>query len=931
MKVILTILLALSSRILFAQPSSIQMDTSVRFGKLKNGIIYYIKSNDFHKGYADFQMFHSVGAMQEEDNQNGLAHFLEHMAFKGLKHFPGQSLINYMESLGVKFGANLNASTTTDYTRYILNEVPLSRQSIIDSCLLVLTDWSGSISATAEDIETERGIIQEEWRTRTGSDVRIGQALAPFYFKGSKYAERSVIGDMDIIRNFKREELLDFYHKWYRPDLQAVAIVGDFDAALMEKAVIRQLSKIPATKNPVPKIAYSIPDNTKLIYGTVTDKEIANASISLLIKHNQVSTSVKNSKEGYVHSFVNNVLTWMMNRRWNEIANNKELILKSLNFSYGSFEGDKDVFSVGAEVKTGNGNILPAIDSMLYEAERFRRFGFTQEEFQLAKLNFGKQIERRYAERNRRSNQDYVQRFFENFIEQRPVISAEESYTLLKQALDTLSLDAANSSVKKFFKDDNQIMIVVAPEGQVKEIPSEKTVASKLAHLPQSYIAKYTSPSNSQLIPSQRPKTGSVVGHQKGPFNSIIWKLSNGATVYLLPTDYKKEEILFEVFNTGGLSMLNDKDFYSGRLVSSAATASGVGKLTSADLSRALTGKVAYVTPYYNEYYKGFTGSTTPSDLETALKLLYMYFTEPRFEREDFDLMIKKIKDNLEARKKNPFSALQDSVFLWRENLSPRASSLILNPKEADWVDFEKVISIYKSAFANPGDFSFVFTGAFDTTEMKPLVEKYIGGLNGIHREDQWKDIGKRPPLGEKTIDFRNKMETPKSTVFMEYTGFAPYTVRKASLMQIIQGVLETRMKVILRDENSGVYTPQLEARFHELPVGKLSLIVSFDTQPALIDTLIKAAQSEIKRLAQKGVSPEDFEKSREYFIKSYSQGFTNNSFWQYVLSTYAKTGRDQYTGYIDMLRSLNPQEATSLLQELVEKDNLLKIIMRPE
>ena len=931
MKVILTILLALSSRILFAQPASIQMDTSVRFGKLKNGIIYYIKSNDFHKGYADFQMFHSVGAMQEEDNQNGLAHFLEHMAFKGLKHFPGQSLINYMESLGVKFGANLNASTTTDYTRYILNEVPLSRQSIIDSCLLVLTDWSGSISATAEDIETERGIIQEEWRTRTGSDVRIGQALAPFYFKGSKYAERSVIGDMDIIRNFKREELLDFYHKWYRPDLQAIAIVGDFDAAMMEKAVIRQLSKIPATKNPVPKIAYSIPDNIKLIYGTVTDKEIANASISLLIKHNQVSNSAKNSKEGYVHNFVNNVLIWMMNRRWNEIADNKELILKSLNFSYGSFEGDKDVFSVGAEVKTGNGNILPAIDSMLYEAERFRRFGFTHEEFQLAKLNFGKQIERRYAERNRRSNQDYAQRFFENFIEQRPVISAEESYTLLKQALDTLSLDAANSSVKKFFKDDNQIMIVVAPEGQAKEIPSEKAVASKLTNLPKSNITQYTSPSNSQLTPSQRPKAGSIVGHQKGPFKSTIWKLSNGASVYLLPTDYKKEEILFEVFNTGGLSTLNDKDFYSGRLVSSAVTASGVGKLTSAELSRTLTGKVAYVTPYYNEYYKGFTGSTTPSDLETALKLLYMYFTEPRFEREDFDLMIKKIKDNLEARKKNPFSALQDSVFLWRENLSPRASSLILNPKEADWVGFEKVISIYKSAFANPGDFSFVFTGAFDTTEIKPLIEKYIGGLNGIHREDQWRDIGKRPPLGEKTIDFRNKMETPKSTVFMEYTGFAPYTVRKASLMQIIQGVFETRMKVILRDENSGVYTPQLEARFHELPVGKLSLIVSFDTQPALIDTLIKAAQSEINRLAQKGVSPEDFEKSREYFIKSYSQGFTNNSFWQYVLSTYAKTGRDQYTGYIDMLRSLNPQEATSLLQELVEKDNLLKIIMRPE
>jgi len=912
--------------------TSLPNDPQVRVGKLPNGLTYYIRHNNFPKGLADFQIFHAVGAIQEEDNQNGLAHFLEHQAFKGLAHFPGKSMTSYMEKIGVKFGDNLNAATTTDYTRYMINQVPITRQGIIDTCLLVLSDWSASISAKPEDVDSERGVIKEEWRSRGGIDHRINQGLAPYLFKGSKYADRSVIGDMKIIETFKQQELIDFYHKWYRPDLQAVAIVGDFDVDAMEASVKKLFSQLPKATNPAAKIAYPLPDNKELIYGTYSDKEASASSISILFKHPQSVWEDRRKADVYTLGYRYAIITSMMNSRWEEIAHKKDFAIKALQYGFGSFVADRDVFSVSADIKPGAANIMPALDMMLSETERFKRQGFNKGELDLVKSNFKRRLERSYLERDKKSNSSFIESYMNNFLENTPMLSAEDSYKLFSGVLESFTLEQANAMLKGLFTEQNTIVTVVTSTDDASGIPSKEVVIQKLAGMSALPVETYKDKAIAKLEPKVAPKPGKVLTEKKVAFGATLWTLSNGAKVYLLPTTHKKDEILMTAYSKGGHSVMNDKDYFSARLMTSALMTSGVGSLSSTELSNALSGKIVYVTPFLSELSESIDCSTTPSDYETMLKLVYMYFTEPRFDEEAFKMDMQKTKENLVSRKKNPFSALQDSVTYIRSNHHFRSSNLILDPKDIDKVDFNRIKEMHKQVFGNPADFVFVLTGAIDLVKAKPLIEKYIGGLNGAHRNDQWRDVGKRNPKGPVTIDFKQKMETPKSTTFIEYTSEAPYSYRRATAMQLLQGILDIRFTKLLRDERSGIYSTMTEASIVEEPVSKLQLIVSFETDPKLMDELTKVVHQELKRLATEGVEATDLEKSREFMSKGRTQRLTNNGYWQYILYTYAtKNGVDNDKDTEKMLNEINAAEIKALINEVVQPNNVVTVTMRPE
>jgi zinc protease len=936
MKSILTLLLiSMSSLGVYAQKNSgsqLPKDPQVRIGKLPNGLIYYIRHNNFPKGLADFQIFHSVGAIQEENNQDGLAHFLEHQAFKGLAHFPGKSMTNYMEKIGVKFGDNLNAATTTDYTRYMINQVPIARQGIIDTCLLVLSDWSASISAKPEDVDAERGVIKEEWRSRGGIDHRINQGLAPYLFKDSKYAVRSVIGDMKIIENFKQQELIDFYHKWYRPDLQAIAIVGDFDADAMEASVKKLFSQLPKAVNPAAKVAYPLPDNKELIYGTYSDKEASASSIGILYKHPQSAWADRQKADVYTQGYRYAIITSMMNSRWDELSHKKDFPLKALQYGFGAFVADRDIFSVSADIKPGAANIMPAFDMMLMETERFKRQGFTKGELELVKSNFKRRLERSYLERDKKTNSSFIESYMNNFLENTPILSAEDSYKLFGGVLDTFTLEEANSMLKNLFTVQNTIVTVVTSTEDASGIPSKELVQQKLAGMPALSIETYKDKGIAKLEPKVAPKPGKVLTEKKVAFGATLWTLSNGAKVYLLPTNHKKDEILMTAYSSGGHSIMNNKDYFSARLMTTALMTSGVGTLNSNELSNALSGKIVYVTPFLSELSESIDCSTTPSDYETMLKLVYMYFTEPRFDEEAFRTDMQKTKENLVSRKKNPFSALQDSVTYIRGNHHFRSSNLILDPKDIDKVDFNRIKEIYKQAFGNPSDFVFVLTGAIDLVNAKPLIEKYIGGLNGTHRKDEWRDVGKRNPKGPITIDFKQKMETPKSTTFIEYTREAPYSYRRATAMQLLQGIMDIRFNKLLRDERSGIYSTMTEASMVEQPVSKLQLIVSFETDPKLMDELTKVVHQELKRLAAEGVDAADLEKSREFMIKGRTQRLTSNGYWQYILYTYAtKNGVDNDKDAEKILNEINAAEIKSLIAEIIQPNNIVTVTMRPE
>jgi zinc protease len=936
MKPILALLLiTMSGLSTYAQikpDAALPTDPKLRVGKLPNGLTYYIRHNNFPKGLADFQIFHSVGAMQEEDNQNGLAHFLEHQAFKGLAHFPGKSMTNYMEKIGVKFGENLNAATTTDYTRYMINQVPISRQGIIDTCLLVLSDWSGSITANPEAVDSERGVIKEEWRMRGGVDYRINQGLSPYFFKGSKYAIRSVIGDMKIIETFKQEELLDFYHKWYRPDLQAVAIVGDFDVDAMEAAVKKLFSKLPKAVNPTAKTAYPLPDNKELIYGTYSDKEASSSSISLMFKHPQQKWADRQKPSTYTLGYQYAIITSMMNSRWEELSHKKDFAIKGLQYGFGSFVADKDVFSVSADVKPGVANIMPAFDMMLSETERFKRYGFTKGELDLVKANFKRRLERSYLERDKKPNNNFIESYMNNFLENTPMISAEVSYKLFTQVLDNFTLAQANAMLKGLFTEQNVIATVVTSTEDAAGIPSRELVVKKLAGMSALPVEIYKDKALVKLEPKTAPKPGKVISEQKVEFGATLWTLANGAKVYLLPTPHKKDELMMTAYSKGGHSVMNDKDYFSARLLTTAMLTSGVGNLSSTELSNALAGKIVYVTPFLSELSESIDCSTTPSDAETMLKLVYMYFTEPRFDEAAFKMDMKKTKENLVSRKKNPFSALQDSVTYIRSNHHYRSSNLILDANDIDKVDFSKMKDIHKQVFGNPADFVFVFTGAIDLVKVKPMIEEYVGGLSATHRKDEWRDVGKRSPKGPVTIEIKQKMETPKSTTFIEYTREAPYSFRRAITMQLLQGIIDIRFNKLLRDERSGVYSTMSEASIVQDPLSKLQLIVSFETDPKLMDELTKVVHQELKRLAVEGVDAADLAKGREFMNKSRIQRTTNNGYWHHILYTYAtKNGVNNDKDAERVLNEIDAKEVKAILAEILEPNNVVTVTMRPE
>ncbi|MGV8093775.1 MAG: M16 family metallopeptidase [Mangrovibacterium sp.] len=915
----------------FNPDALVPQDVNVRYGVLSNGLTYYIRHNNFPEGYAHFEIIHAVGALQEEDNQNGLAHFLEHLAFNGLKHFPGKSMLEYMERIGVKFGENLNAATSADYTRYLIKNVPTLRQGVIDTSLQVLYDWSGSILCDQEEIDAERGVIEEEWRSRGDVRYRISEAIAPYVYNHSKYARRNVIGNMEIIRNFKREELVDFYHTWYRPDLQAIVIVGDFDADKMETQVKELFSQLPAATAGKPKETYQIPDNSEMLYATYSDKEATSSSIEILFKHPSVKQEARNIVREYARSYQISMITSMMNSRLKEIVTNGNFPVNQLGYFYGNLGGDRDVFSISAQIKKGGDNIPAAFDMMLRESERIRRYGFTPEELSREKADKKRNVERAYLERDKRTNDRYVQDYFNHFLNNNPYPDMQTYYDLRKQIIDDTTLEDLNTLVKTLFRDDNQVVTIITPSDEASSIPAEAFVENRLASCTQLAVTPYEEKVLGTSLLKKEPVPGKVINETKNEFGATEWTLSNGIKVYLYPTALKKDEILMDAFSWGGHSVVRDKEFIPARLVSTAMSESGAGTFNATDLAKMLTGKIVYVTPILGEFFETFGCASTPSDYETMLQVVYLYFTSPRFDEDAFNKNKQKIKENLVSRKNMPFSYLQDSVTMLRSNYHFRASNLILDPDDVDKANLRQVKVIQRKLFDNPQQFTFFFTGAIDPEKAKPIVEKYIGSLKGAHRHaDQWKDVGKRPPKGVIRSDFTRPMETPKSTVFIEYTKETDYSLKKSITMAMLKNILDIRYTRLIREDKGGTYSVDMEGSLSRLPVPVMHLIISFTTRPEMMNELEKIVHEELDRLVKEGIDPDDLVKSREFMLKSITQSKEGNYYWHSALRTYLQYGENT-THSEEVINSISKEDIQAALKELIEANNMLTVVLRPE
>lgn len=906
-------------------------DPTIRSGKLANGMTYYIRYNDYPKGYANFEIFHSVGALQENANQNGLAHFLEHLAFNGLAHFPGKSMLNYMESIGVKFGSNVNAATSTDYTRYMLTNVPTSRQGIIDTCLLVLYDWSGSILCEQDEINAERGIIEEEWRSRGGINLRVSQVINPIIFNHSKHATHNVIGDMDIIRNFKREELLDFYHTWYHPDMQAVAIVGDFNVDEMEAKVKELFSRLPKKENPKAKEEYNIPDNQQLLYATYSDKEATSTSISILFKHPVSPKENRAIGEVYTQGYNKFLVCSMMSSRLHEMLQNGDYPMTSLSYDYEFLAGNRDVFSISADVKKGIDKIQPAFDLMLQESERIRRYGFTQEELNRVKARAQRSLERNLLEKDKKETKTFIQACFNHFIRNTPILETTTYCEVLQTALEQLTLEKANQIAKDLFRNDNTVITIITSSDDATGIPQQTAVEKELASVRELTLTPYEEKSLNKSFLTKSPTPGRVVNERQIGIGATEWTLSNGIKVYLLPTDYKKDEIEMTAYRWGGYSLVSDKDFSTARTLSSAIQKAKLGSFSATDRSKMLAGKIVYITPFLSDYQQFFDCASTPSDYETMLQIIYLYFTDIQFDEEDFNRMLSQTKEKLIARKAVPFSYLQDTVSVIRENYSPRASKIIVNPNDLDKVDFKRLKPLYKKLFGNPADFTFFFTGAINLEEAKPIIEKYLGSLKTNKETLQWQDIGLRSPKGHINCDFQKNMENPLATSFIEYTKECDYSQKRSTILRLLQGILDIRYTKLIREDKSGTYSVDTECSLKRMPVPTMNLIVSFQTKAEQVDELQAIVYKELKRLAKEGVELADFNKSREYMLKILQQSQTRNQYWHSNLTNYVRFQDDSYANSEQILNSITPEDIRILLQEFIDADNVVSITLRPE
>jgi len=912
------------------QVQPLPIDPKVRYGKLDNGLTYYIRANKEPKERAEFYIAQNVGAILENDNQNGLAHFLEHMAFNGTKNFPGKGIINYLEKIGVKFGADINAHTALDETVYNLSSVPTIRDGIVDSALLVLHDWSSFISLEDGEIDAERGVIREEWRTGAGADRRMWKESNKMKYPGSKYAIRDVIGDTAIINNFDHKTIREFYKKWYRPDLQSILIVGDVDVDKVEAKIKALFADIPKKENAAERTIFPIANNQKPIVSVVKDKEARMTRIELEYKHEKLPNEVKLSINGYMFSTVNSLISTMISNRFEEITQQADAPFVGAYAFYGELVKSTDAFQLLAIPKEGKE--LDGLNALLLEAEKIKRFGFTNSELERAKTDYLKNIEKSYNERDNQKSNDLVEEYVRNFLNQEPIPGIEWEFNTLKMVLPQLKLDMVNQVAKSYVTDTNMIVSIMAPDKEAVKIPTEDQIRGAVDNAKKAELkAKAEETSNKPLI-QKVPKAGKVAKTAENKsFGTTEWTLSNGVKVIFKPTTFKKDEILLTAFSEGGLSKVaNPADLPSGTLAASIVAGNGLGEYTQIELNKILTGKIASVTPAISGYEEGFSGNSSVSDFETMLQLVYLNFTAPRKDDNAFKAMMNGYKASLANIASDPRKAFSDSVSIMLTNHNPR--TVIMSLKTLDLIDQDKALAIFKERFAMPADFTFIFTGNIDPAneKVKTAICTYLGGLVSKKGVEKFTDNNIRKPKGKVDNHFTKEMKIKKASNFVLFSAPMPYNVTNRILLNAIGSILNIRYLESIREKEGGSYGVGVRGSMSVKPIGEATLMMQFDTDPVKQAKLISIIYSEIDQIVAKGPLPDDLQKVKENLLKSYKEDVAENAWWQTAVQRYYQDKINLVDDYKASVEALTPELIQSTLKNIVSQGNVLEVVMKP-
>jgi len=923
MKVALFFSLVLLSNSIYAQ--TLPLDPAIRSGKLANGFTYYIRKNTEPKNRVQLYLVNKVGSILENDNQRGLAHFMEHMSFNGTTHYPKNDLVHYLQQSGVRFGADLNAYTSFDETVYQL-PIPSDSPALLKNGLMIMRDWAANATLDVKEINDERGVVLEEKRLGKGAQERMRTKFLPVILNNSRYSDRIPIGTDSVLNNFQKPVILQFYKDWYRPDLQALIVVGDINVDSMEIQVKKLFGNLKNPVNERPRVKYKVPLNGKNQFVSVTDKEFPYTVFEILIKQPKLP---EGTRQDYYESVKRSLFNQMLAGRIAELSQKPNPPFIQAGASMGGFLGGIDAFTVFAAAKPGQlENSFISVWELILQ---LKQFGFTQTEFERAKASYLSSFESALKEKDKRNSEDLVQEYTRNFLVGEPAPGIEVEYELTKTYLATAKIQDINALCPVIISDSNRDMIIMAPQKDSASLPNESTVSGWFNTTAKTKLAPYSDKVSSDPLISDKLTGGKITRENKIEKLGVTeLTLSNGLKVILKPTDFKNDEIRFKAFSPGGTSLYSDADFESASSATELVENMGLGHFTPTDLQKLLSGKIVSVEPYIAERSEGVEGSGSLKDFETALQLIYLYFTSPRKDSSLFTNVIEQSSSAIANRNSDPKSVYADTVAAVLGNYNIRRTGPTV--EKLKQIDLDKSIRIYQERFANAGDFTFVFDGNFNVDSIKPLLEKYLGSLPSAGQKEEARNLNIHIPPG-KIEAIAKKGKEPQATVRLVISGDYKYSPETNIQLTALSEILQFRILDRLREKEGETYSPRVSVSYNKNPLNRYAFTISFGCDPQNVDKLIAAAKDEINKIKTEGVSGLDITKFSTEETRQYELHLRDNGYWLSWLTDQSENGDDilevlQYPAYIKQVTPVSVKAAANLY---LNENNFIKLLLLPE
>jgi zinc protease len=905
--------------------ATIPADPQITIGTLPNGLRYYVRANQKPEKRAELRLAINAGSILEEKDQLGLAHFAEHMAFNGTKNFPKQELVKFLEGLGMRFGADVNAGTSFDETTYMLT-VPTDKPDVLEKSIQILEDWAHNVTFDPVEVDKERGVINEEWRLRRGAGARLQDKQFPILLRGSLYADRMPIGTMDVIQNFKHDRLKAFYTDWYRPDLMAVVAVGDFDKAVVTKSIVDHFSRIPKAASPKPRVLAAVPDHQETLYAIATDKEMPSTSVAVYAK---MAPQDPSTIGAYRRDMVDRLFSSMLSARMAELAQKPDAPFMGAGTGRGGFVRGKGATSISALVKEDG--IERGLEALFIETERVARFGFTATELDRQRQNILRSLERAVAEKDKQESGSLADEYVRNFTDREPIPGIVYEQALYQRFLPDVTLAEINALAKNWVPADNRVVMVSGPDKPGLVMPTEAKLAAAIASATTKTITAYSDNVDAAPLFDATPTPGTITKTAtKDALGITEWDLSNGVKVVLKPTNFKADEILFRATSPGGTSLASDADFVIASTASSVVGAGGLGKLSSLDMRKAMAGKAASASAGIGELEEVVSGSGTQKDLELMFQLIYLRFTAPRADPAIFGVMTSQTKTmlaNQEAQPEYAYYTTLSSV-MTQDHLRAKPMSAAT----VDQMNLERSLAFYKDRFSDAGDFTFVFLGSFDVAAMKPLVEKYIASLPSKGRKETWKDVGMRPPTGviDKTVE---KGIEPKSQTSIIFSGKFPYNQEQRIAIRAMANTLQTRLRETLREDLGGTYSVSATANLTKYPREEYQLEIEFGSDPKRASVLSEAVFAEIAKLKTTGPTAKEVADNQEALLRDYEVNTKQNSYWLGQIALKYQYGEDP-AGLLllpDFYKKLSADQIKKAANDYLNLKNYVKVTLLPE